>query len=468
MEVQYRGSGKIFFKDNEYRCDLYYNEKLGGVLIDINHMENMGNFLELPIEIDYLSGQLENGFKFILYKSIRTKTNNMISYGKTVYTYEAENIFCGVGGKEHKTLSFYKVEYTLSDIVEWGEVTVYEIGEKYELIAKEALESVLYENNEISILYKVYGSRLPIIKSELLREKIELEQHGVIEIRVQNEQELEYFNSVFQKIKRLIEIASLRKINLEKMEVFSKEIFDLYGDSKFDRPILVYGLMITEYKTDEIKPLCRRHSWLSLSELMENNCFEKYFEKYELLEPIIELYLESFYASSSNRRTFLNVVQALETYHSRFITNDIEKYKQRVEQISKSSFPEVEQKNKSYLMANSKSFITLESRLADLLFAERKFVFDTGDINNDEFPKVIAKTRNYYIHYDERINNNCRILAEEELGIYNKILFFILEYYILKELGFTENLQELRKKLTERWGNVSHQLDIIKMSREMD
>jgi len=35
---------------------------------------------------------------------------------------------------------------------------------------------------------------------------------------------------------------------------------------------------------------------------------------------------------------FLNVVQALETYHSRFITNDIEKYKQRVDEISKSSF----------------------------------------------------------------------------------------------------------------------------------
>jgi len=171
MEVQYRGSGKIFYKDKDYRCDLYYNEKLGGVLIDINHMENMGNSLELPIEIDYLSGQLENGFKFILYKSIRTKTNNMISYGKTVYTYEAENIFCGVGGKEQKTLSFYKVEYTLSDIVEWGEVVAYEIGEKYELIAKEALESVLYESIEVSIVYKVYGSMLPIIKSELLRGK---------------------------------------------------------------------------------------------------------------------------------------------------------------------------------------------------------------------------------------------------------------------------------------------------------
>jgi len=38
----------------------------------------------------------------------------------------------------------------------------------------------------------------------------------LLKIKVQNEKKLEYFNSVFQKIKRLIEIASLRKINLEK------------------------------------------------------------------------------------------------------------------------------------------------------------------------------------------------------------------------------------------------------------
>lgn len=468
MEVQYRGSGKVFYKDKEYKCDLYYNENLGGVLIKINHMINMGDFLELPIEINRLSGQLDNGFKFILHKSIRTKTNNMISYGKTVYTYEAENIFCGVGGKEQKEISFYKVEYTLSDIIEWGEVVAYEIGEKYEIFKKETSDSILYKNDELSIIYKVYGSQLPVVESELLRERIEIKQSGVIEIRSENEKDLEYFNSIFKKVKRLIEIASLRKINLEKLEVYSKEIFEWYGENKIYRPIIVYGLMITKDESEKLNSSFRRFSWLSLSELMGNNCFDKYFEKYELLEPIIELYLEPFYTTCSNRRAFLNIVQALETYHSRFVTNDFNKYKKRVNEIAKSSFPEIEQKNKKYLMANSKNFITLESRLADLLFAEHKFHFDTGDIKNDDFPAVVAKTRNYYIHYDEKIKENSRVLTIEELGIYNKVLFTVLEYYILKELGFSKNSSKLREKLVARWGNISQQLDIIKESRKME
>ena len=36
MELQYRGSGKVYFNEKEYKCDLYYNEKLGGIILKIN------------------------------------------------------------------------------------------------------------------------------------------------------------------------------------------------------------------------------------------------------------------------------------------------------------------------------------------------------------------------------------------------------------------------------------------------
>ena len=56
-----------------------------------------------------------------------------------------------------------------------------------------------------------------------------------------------------------------------------------------------------------------------------------------------------------------------------------------------------------YLLANSRTFITLESRIADLLIANWKIHFDTGEIKHMDFPAVIAHTRHYYTHYDERI-----------------------------------------------------------------
>ena len=119
-------------------------------------------------------------------------------------------------------------------------------------------------------------------------------------------------------------------------------------------------------------------------------------------------------------------------------------------------------------MAKSKNFITLESRLADLLLAGWKIRFDTGDINYKDFPSIIAHSRNYYINYDESIKDKYRILSQEELQIYNTVLIEILEYYILLEIGFVETNGELKKKITERWGNVSQHLDILAASKKRE
>lgn len=168
---------------------------------------------------------------------------------------------------------------------------------------------------------------------------------------------------------------------------------------------------------------------------------------------------------SSETRVFLNIVQALETYHSRFITNNFDEFKERVEQFS-NVFPSEKGKElQSFLMAKSKSFITLESRLADLVFAAGKIYFDTGEIKCSEFPTAIAHTRNYYIHYDEHIKEKYRVLTEEELRFYNRSLLQILEYYILLELGFSD-LIEIKNKITERWGRVSQDLEVLRISRE--
>lgn len=63
------------------------------------------------------------------------------------------------------------------------------------------------------------------------------------------------------------------------------------------------------------------------------------------------------------------------------------------------------------------------------------------------------------------VKDKYRILSQEELQIYNTVLIEILEYYILLEIGFVETNGELKKKITERWGNVSRNLEILKISK---
>ncbi len=469
MELPYRGSGKTIFNEKEYRCDLYYNEKEGGILLKINvkHEQGFGNFLEVPLEIPYLCGELETGFKFTLLNLTRTGMQDLISYGISEYTFWAEYILCGIGGLIQQEQTFYKVSYVLSNIVEWGEESIYAIGEKNELFSKnENTQKTIYEGQDFSITYSVFGSFLPVAPYELLKEHIALEQHGIFEIEFKKEEKFNQFSQVFKKLKRLIEIAILSKVNVAKVEGYSKDVVYDWGEVKHERAIDVYGKNIEENNSMEHAE--RRHSWkwISLSELIKQNSFQCYFGKHEKLAPIIELFLEPLYVEgNSPTRTFLNIVQALETYHSRFVTNSLDEFKTRIENMVNEQSPENAEKHRKYLMANSKKFITLESRLADLLVANWQIFFDTGEINHADFPSVIAHTRNYYIHYDERIKEKYRILSEGELPIYNRSLLQILEYYILLELGFSNDHCELQKKLGERWGNVSQDLSILNASK---
>lgn len=271
---------------------------------------------------------------------------------------------------------------------------------------------------------------------------------------------------LLDKLRRLFEIAVLRRINVEKITAYSSKIVYSLGDTTLEQPIDVYGKNITEKAIIE-NPNNHSWKWINLSELIKNNSFEHYFGKHEKLAPIVELFLEPLYVkASSNTRIFLNIVQALETYHSRFVTNSIDEYKAKVDRLAKAQPIENAEELKKFLLANSNKFITLESRLADLLYADGKIFFDTGKIQRNDFPSVIAHTRNYYIHYDESIKEKYRVLSEEELQIYNRALLQVLEYYILLELGFSIDNIELKKKLIERWGNISQDLDILDISKK--
>ena len=425
MELHYRGSGKVYYADKEYQCDLYDNVEQGGILLNINVTNDraFGSFLEVPLEIASLCGQLESGFKFTLLELRRTGMKDLLSYGKSVYTYVAGHELYGIGERGQSEPAFHKVRYVLSDIVEWGGESIYAVGEKHELTRKnEGAQKSIYRGQGFSITYLVYGSFLPIVNYELLNDQIKLEQHGVIEISFEKEERLVRFNDVFEKVKRLIEISILKRINIEKVNAYSSTFVEKYGEKTVERSIEVYGKNIIAVEPDKASR-SRSFKWIRLSELIDCNAFEHYFDKHKKLAPIIELFLEPFYIEmSSETRVFLNIVQALETYHSRFITNDFGEFRKRVVDLTKERFAIDDDVTREYLMAKSKKYITLESRMADLLLANWEVYFDTGEISHREFPSVIAHSRNYYIHYDERLKEKYRVLTEEELEIYNRVL----------------------------------------------
>jgi hypothetical protein len=469
MNLNYSGSGIVIYNQNEYQCDLYINENQGGILIKISVNKSLASFLELPFSIKFLCGELNTGYNFSLVNCSRNKMENLISEGRSVYTYLSQYMFKGVGGKGCNCVKLYKVIFELSDIIEWGNISGYAVGENYELLQNVDLARTLFENEKISVKYVVNSNMLPVHFTEVLKEEIILKQNGNIEISFMKDESIDEFENIFRKIKRLIELSTVRNIHLNKLTGWSEGIYyTMDGDKRFDRAIDIISCYLKkDEKIRENRQKTRK--WIALSELIANDSFANYFSKYELLEPVVDLYLEVLELTEMPpTRIFLNVVQALETYHSRFITNNIQEFKKRIELVILKNRPkESVQGDTTFLMANSRKFITLESRLADLLLGKFEVYFDTGDIKHLDFPNVIAKTRNYYIHYDEGIKANGRVLTEEEISIYNRTLLYMLEYYLLLELGFSDTIQ-IKEKLNERWGNASQTLSLIKMSKEIE
>lgn len=60
------------------------------------------SFFDLPMNIDFLVGELSTWFKFSLISCERQSTSNNISEGKTVYTYHSKYLIKGVGEKKIK------------------------------------------------------------------------------------------------------------------------------------------------------------------------------------------------------------------------------------------------------------------------------------------------------------------------------------------------------------------------------
>lgn len=469
MELNYSGSGAIYYNKIKYKCDLYMNKNYGGILINIYVNNMFANFLEIPLDIKFLSGELSTGYKFSLLNCSRKSTKGLFSEGRTVFSYYAQYMIEGIGGEEYNHINFYKVTFELSDIIEWGNISGYSIGKNYDIMINDESEVNIFESENYSIKYIVGKSILPIVSSDLLKENIILKQTGNIEIIFKEEKKIEEFFETLKKVKRLIELSTLTSIHLNKITGWNKNVYDVYGESKYERPISIISSKFN--KNDNISSkndFTIKRGILILPELIENKCFDKYFCKYARLEPIIELYLQIIESQEmSNIRFFLNVVQALETYHSRFKADSIEKFENRIDDVILKDRPKEFIKNdKKFLMAKSYKFITLESRIADLIIADFNIRFDTGDIKYLDFPNVIANTRNYYIHYDESIKDKGRVLTNDELAIYNHSMIYILEYYILIEIGFLD-IEQIRNKLKERWGNVSDALTIKKKSEKM-
>ena len=128
---------------------------------------------------------------------------------------------------------------------------------------------------------------------------------------------------------------------------------------------------------------------------------------------------------------FLNLIQAIETYHARFYGDRVKDYNERIAR----KFP----KEQSYdfvrgllVIDVKKRNVPLKKRLLELLIGKYDGLFCDYYLDGCKFVESIVDTRNYYTHYDPKKEK--KALKGEDLIKAINVLSCLLNYYICKEL----------------------------------
>ena len=272
------------------------------------------------------------------------------------------------------------------------------------------------------------------------QEKLELNQKVYSKFQYKQPIKWDDFLEDIKKVEYLIGFGLQRKVRFEgiKCQLLEDDSEDKFWD---DEVTLGIG---------RIENIANQHSYFflyNLETITEEPHFSKWIEYYEKLKPILDLYfliLDNQYYLTSEL-VFLNLVQALETFHARFITDDVKEYITRAKTLVKNYLH-----HEGWLdflcdkgQWNSRS-IYLKSRLADLLFADGQHLEMVANIQIQDIQKIVD-TRNYYTHYDP--NKLERSFTKSELPVVNYQLRSLLEFHIQRLIGFDE--VGLKKKYLE-------------------
>lgn len=448
---QFGGEWDIIEANESLHGELYIEKEKGVLRLLLFKLANDDNpfaNLRLPKEIPIINGILTTGAKVVLYRcSVRPHKTVLLQHSSIVI--DAQCAFWGIQVASKDELIFQKMSADFGNIITWSKQCYYEgsygdgEGASYTLKwTRKPDITVPIPDGELTI-HASQGTHTSLYTTN----KFELGQIVFFSISFEQKMPVEHFMHFFDALRRLISLAIQQDAPIIQLQYSHSSRTMRNGiispaDVTINRP---------QYEIDEgyaFKYL------FSLPDLLADNgkCMGLWFEKYEQMKPIIDLYSPAHSNNDITREMFfLNLTQALETFHSRFICNKKRGYLLRVDEIIQRVYGTIDKTSTVYTEAQKKYIseaqkksrhIILESRLADLIIDEWNFVFELGDYSLQDFVRKVVDTRNYYTHYSE--DKKDKAFGFQELLTANSALFNILRYHILKQMGFSQEFVEDR------------------------
>ena len=303
--------------------------------------------------------------------------------------------------------------------------------------------------DEISVRF-LFSSSGPQIGSTVT--KLDFQQKAYLSIELSEEQHFSHFGELLFRLNNFFALAVMQPVQPRDLE---GDVLIL--DSETGEPV-THSVRILQplYDQSDLQKVHKFHMLFTYMDIEEKlgDYLRNWFGKREHLNPVFDLFFGVLHNTSSYPvTTFLNYAQALETYHIRTKSNEIDPpdvHRKRIKAILSSvpqEYREWVQPRISF--GNSPTFA---QRLQEVIDINPRPA--TGMAGSHEvFVKRVRDSRNYYTHYDPSLEEK----AEKGGGLkgLSTVLGTMLEGILLLEAGFPlDNVQKMqfeRRMLPSVW-----------------
>ncbi|WP_314790171.1 HEPN domain-containing protein [Mogibacterium diversum] len=434
-------SGIFHINDIDIKGTLHYENKEGRIILKLLRPELFLNQNYMK-KNNIITGTLDIGLDVTLFNN-RCISSKYIG-GEIVsghyISFEADYVIFNHGYLN--SYEFDELEFTVENAIFWSGFHTIErtnIGEyKIKTLDQKSIISMYGAKIEFSVYLNNGLDMFPVDEETKVTFRL------LVKIVSKRKQRAEYFIDVRNKILSLISFATKDNVNVEKQILFNyNDTFEFFGDTQYEHKIIytngcrraIIGTNCTDYN-------------FFLADIKDQDDLST---KLNLLDPVFNLYASKFrYNDMPKEMVFLNMIQAIETFHSRFFYND--KKTDFIKSIkcyigNEIKYEEIKKLLLSLAqMDNNCKHINLVSRVIDLLIRGNNELFKYYYEERIKFAQDIVNTRHYFTHYGQEKEN--KALKGDKLDEAIEVLILILDYHICKVLG-VNNERKIEEHLNE-------------------
>ncbi len=451
----FSGTWYIPGTSEKYKGELIHEESENFWALHFRDKHDNGNLAQLIKEpCKYIQGDLDNGF-YILLINLKAHHAGGYLFAYDDYLLIPEYILEGVHIDSNEVI-LSELFFDFDDIVHWSGMCHFRYHN--DGVEWERKPDIVLECGDHSLaIYPCRNGSMSFIPSR----EICLSQTVIFNLRPISEKSLEWFLETANRIKSLATLGIQRKVVFN--ELHFRQPKDLQDPDNIEYQTREHSLHINFVKVEETDKTNFLDHLFNFSDIKEHpEIYNAWMKNYEMMKPIIDLRCLVFlYPDLPPVIVFLNLMQALETYHARFICDKLKDYPTIIDHFIEEDlhfyYDQDREKYRAYLKENSStSSITLKARIRYLFSIERfLYVPPANKCDFNLFIQKLIDSRNYYTHYNPKKEK--KAFSHDELPAVNALISTILDYYILKKVDYPQ--EELISLIHEKFVGFDRLID---------